>query len=438
MSDLVRQDHRAPPAGGEARSESRTALASGAELSYQQARVLARDRDVAVRRRLAAREDVAPEILYYLAEDADAEVRRAVATNPATPRHADLKLARDANDDVRIELAHKIARLVPGLPAAERDALYRLTIEALTTLARDALPHVRRVIAEEIKAMDAVPREVVQRLARDLEVMVAAPVLEFSPLLNDADLLEIIHSAPVRGALSAISRRRALAAPVCDAIAATGEVAGVAELLANASAQIREETLDKLIDQAHAHPEWQRPLAVRPQLSESAARRLMRFVSRALLTELERANRLAPAVAAALAERVEARLETGGAECEDAAAAEDRSEVAEQMRAADRRGELDQAAIGRLIRDGKLEHLVQALAIRAEVTSLGVRRIIRSANATALVALAWKAGLDMATATGLQARIANIAPELLIQPAADGGYPIEADELEWRLYLFTA
>ena len=48
----------------------------------------------------------------------------------------------------------------------------------------------------------------------------------------------------------AISRRVALGQDVADAIVDTGDIEAVAELLGNASAQIREETLDRIVDQA--------------------------------------------------------------------------------------------------------------------------------------------------------------------------------------------
>jgi hypothetical protein len=80
-------------------------------LSYDEEKELARHGDVKVRTRLAARDDVRPEILYYLAEDPDPAVRRKIAANAKTPRHADLILARDADETVRGDLAEKIARL---------------------------------------------------------------------------------------------------------------------------------------------------------------------------------------------------------------------------------------------------------------------------------------------------------------------------------------
>jgi uncharacterized protein (DUF2336 family) len=410
---------------------------AGGTLSYAQSRDLARAGDAGVRRSLAQRADVAPEILYYLAEDADAGVRRAVAVNQATPRQADLLLARDPDGNVRLALARKIGRLAPGLSPSHRDALSRLTLEALTTLARDALPRVRRAIAEEVKALDNVPEALVQGLARDVAVLVAAPVLEFSPLLSDSDLLEIIHSAPVRGALCAISRRHGLAALLCDAIADAGDDAAVAELLANPSAQIREETLDRLIDQAPAFPEWHRPLACRPKLSHEAAQRITRVVSRALLAELARAGGLAPTVATALQERVEARLDSA-----EACAGEGDAEAADPVpdlparRQSVASAEAGEAAILDLIQRGRVGQLSEALAVRADLAPLAVRRIVRAGSAEAIVALAWKAGLSMACATALQTRIANIARGQVIAATAEDDYPLEADALARLLDSF--
>ena len=48
-------------------------------ISYQTARKLARDTNPAVRRELAGRDDVAPEILVFLADDPEPEVRQAIA-----------------------------------------------------------------------------------------------------------------------------------------------------------------------------------------------------------------------------------------------------------------------------------------------------------------------------------------------------------------------
>ena len=64
-----------------------------------------------------------------------------------------------------------------------------------------------QIVADEIKHCPSVPRRIVYDLARDVEIIVSAPVLEYSPLLRDEELLEIISGDTVQGAMRAISRR---------------------------------------------------------------------------------------------------------------------------------------------------------------------------------------------------------------------------------------
>src|SRR5207253_3556995 len=62
----------------------------------------------------------------------------------------------------------------------------------------------------------------------------ALPIfLEYSPLLSDHDLLEIIASARAQSALAAVARRRGVSERVSEVIVASLDVEAVAALLAN-------------------------------------------------------------------------------------------------------------------------------------------------------------------------------------------------------------
>lgn len=98
----------------------------------------------------------------------------------------------------------------------------------------------------------------------------ATPVLEYSPLLSDEDLLEIIGRNPIRGTLAAIARRQNVSEPVTEAIVESPDRDAVTALLANPSAQIREETLDRIIDAAPDQEPWHTPLVHRGELSVRA------------------------------------------------------------------------------------------------------------------------------------------------------------------------
>jgi len=383
--------------------------------------------DTAERRRVAGARGVAPEILYYLAGDPEPEVRRAVARNAAAPPQADLQLARDVDDSVRGALAEKVARIVPSLDESERGRASTLILETLEVLARDALPKVRRILAEEIKSSDEVPAQVVETLARDDEIAVSAPVLEFSPLLTEDFLVELIAGGAVGGALAAIARRANLGAPVADAIVARDDEVSITVLLRNASAQIREETLDALVARAEGVTAWHEPLVRRPSLSASAQRRLSEFVADSLIEVLARRDDLDAAVARRLREGVRARLASI-----EAATPEMEASPIDRARDFASRGELDEATVMRALGAGDRAFVMAALAVMSGMKLEAVHKMVSLQSAKGLVALTWKAGLPTDQAVQLQLRLARIAPS-----AVFGGAMSEAD-MRWHLDYFAA
>src|SRR3546814_9099870 len=159
-------------------------------------------------------------------------------------------------------------------------------------VARDAAEKVRARLAEAVKdAADAPPdvvRRVIEVLARDTAIEVAGPVLEHSAVLSDDFLVDIVRAPSNSGAVTAVSKRRGVSARVSDAVASSGDDAAIAALLANESAQIREATLDRLVDLAPARPGWHAPTVARPTLSAGHVGKLARFVANALVEELRK------------------------------------------------------------------------------------------------------------------------------------------------------
>ena len=257
-------------------------------IPYEDQKRIAREGDHDVRCDLARRGDVRPEILFYLAGDPDPGVRRHIARNEATPRHADLMLAQDDDDRVRSDVAGKIAVSSLAMQGAEQSNVYRVTMQALEVLASDQLVRVRQILSETLKDSAGAPRHIVEKLVLDEEITVCGPVLEHSPVLTDDFLMSVLNSETVQGALMAISRRVALGQDVADAIVDTGDSEAVAELLGNESAQIREETLDRIVDQAPGQPGWHGPLVKRPRLKMNASRRIAEIVAGPLLAELKK------------------------------------------------------------------------------------------------------------------------------------------------------
>lgn len=408
---------------------------AGAPLDYDDSKELARHADPAVRLELARRGDLQPEVLYYLAEDEAAEVRREIADNPAAPRQADLLLAADGNPTVRHAVACKIAAIAPSLSLEQREQVRRLTGEVIEALARDQAVRVRQVVAEALKDLTDASPEVIGRLARDAELTVAAPILEHSPVLHDTDLLDIIAGGPIRGALAAIARRSDLAMEVSDAIVDAAvnrpaEAPAITALLANHSAQIREETLDRILERAPDIDDWHAPLVHRPSLSQGAMRRLAGFVGRALLDILRRRDDLDPSTARAVAAVVERRL------IDEAEADRDRTAQPGQDDAAVAAPE-GEDAIAAAIARGDHRGVAEALARDSGLPRPQVERMLQSHSAKGVIALAWKAGLPMRLAVQLQLRVASISPRAALNPREGVHYPLSEEEMSWQVEFFA-
>ncbi|MEZ5831326.1 MAG: DUF2336 domain-containing protein [Dongiaceae bacterium] len=391
-------------------------------MDYEKAKQLSTDADAKVRRNVAQQRDMKPEILFYLADDADSGVRRAVAENRTTPRQADLILTRDGDESVRERLAAKISALVPEFAKEEREKIKALSHTVLETLARDQAVKVRQVVAEALKDSVDAPVAVIQKLARDIEIKVSGPILEHSPLLTDEDLLEIITAGPIRGALTAIANRRQLSDKLSDGVASaaladTGaESNTVRKLLQNKSAQIREDTLDRILDHARTVPTWHEPLVERPTLPMNAIKRLAAFVSRSLLEALQQRPDLDAATAKDVAKAVQRRLEAEGAGSSAPPVGED--------------------AIAAAIGAGKRDAVAAALARDAKLPAGVVSAILASKSAKAVTALAWRAKLPMRQALQLQLRVAHIPPTAALNPRGGTDYPLTPAEMEWQLGLF--
>lgn len=384
---------------------------------YEKQKQAAESGSVRARRDLAQSEETKPEILYFLAEDADPAVRRAVAANASAPRQANLLLTADADAEVRTELAGKIQKLLPDLAPSQTERLRDLTVRTIDALARDQLPRVRAALAEAIKESPYIPKSIALKLARDVETEVAAPILEFSPLLNDADLREIIASGVASAALSAIARRHEISADLSDAIVATIDVPAIATLLANRSAQVREETLDRIIETAKGVEALHRPLVFRPELSARAIRRIAEFVSVALLERLSERHGLDDQVRSELRAQAKRRLA---------------DEAPEQPVAG--LGDEVAAALDR----GDRSFVMNYLAQKSGLPVAGVERVFTLRSPRGIVALAWAAGLSMRLALRLQSEIAGIGPREMVYARNGTDYPFPPDELTQQLDFFRA
>jgi uncharacterized protein (DUF2336 family) len=402
--------------------------------TYERDKRLAADPDIQVRRGIARSRTARPEILYYLATDTAASVRREIAANERTPAQANELLVRDPDEAVRADLARKVAALLPNLTADEQSEARERVIELVSTLARDTAVRVRQVVAETLKDVVDAPADVIRRLAEDIELVVAEPVLRWSPLLTDDDLLEIIGGRPIPGAVAAIAQRAGVGGAVADAIVAADDEAAVAALLAKSSAQIREETLDLIVERAPARTSWHPGLIGRPVLPARLVKRIAAFVAATLLGKLEQRADLDAATRAAVSAEVGRRLD----DAPEAAAKAEPETAAEVVAKLKAKGALDEDAVVAAMGEGKRAVVKAALAALSGIGEAAVEKIMSSHSAKGIVALVWKAGLSPRLASQVQLRLGGIPPRQVLSARGGEGWPLSADDMTWHLEFFGA
>ena len=380
---------------------------------------------------LAGRADAGPDVLHYLATHGAPATRAAVAANVGAPAVTNRLLADDENEDVRAELAMKIARLMPGLSERESSHVFALTIETLECLARDTAVRVRAILADEIKTLSCIPKDIVLILAHDLNAIVAAPILQYSPLLSDADLIEIIACGHVQEVLTAIAARKPVSEDISERLVQSLDVPAVAALLVNPDARIRKETLDRIVEQAEEIQSWQMPLVLRADLSARAIRRIASLVGASLIERLVARNDLSDATRIHLNRELRARLAEPDLTAPDVMSPED--VIAQAVR----ENRMDGLFVEQAAQSGRRELVILGLAHLSGVAEETVRKILAAGNAKPVIALVWHAHLSMRVAFKIQTLLMKL-PSREVLPARGGtAFPLSKEEMRWHLNYFN-
>src|SRR6478609_1366089 len=155
---------------------------------------------------------------------------------------------RTAPAGERAEATRALARawLISDLSEDDRAAAEG----ALLMLLDDASPLVRQAMADVFCRSTDAPAAIVQALAVD-QPSVSLPILEHSPLLIDADLVDIVATGNEL-TQCAIARRISLPASVCAAIAEVGSASAALELIENPYAELAPFSWDRIVER-HGH-----------------------------------------------------------------------------------------------------------------------------------------------------------------------------------------
>lgn len=206
-------------------------------------------------------------------------------------------LVKGATADERAMAARKLCRTIDAGTLSSRDR--ESAAEILRIMAADAAETVRKAIVETLKESIEVPRDVALRLARDVE-SISLPMLNFSPVFTDADLVEIVRlGGPARQL--AVARRPTLSRKVADVLSEHGSERALATACANDNADFGEDSLQKVIGRFETSERVLAAMAYRAVLPISVSERLVSLVGDQVRAHLVNHHALTPDLALRIA-----------------------------------------------------------------------------------------------------------------------------------------
>ena len=191
----------------------------------------------------------------------------------------------------RISLVKRITRQFADGTFSESE--FRIAQEIIDALSYDVEKNIRKIIAFELRECKELPHDVAVRLANDVEE-VSVPILQFSSVLSDEDLIEIIRSSSEAFKEMAIAKRSRISLVVSDSLTKTNNEEVVSTLIANKGADISKNTTEYIIEEFKNDDNILASLVERGGLDVSVAEKMISIVSSELQSSLLREYNIKP------------------------------------------------------------------------------------------------------------------------------------------------
>jgi hypothetical protein len=268
----------------------------------------------------------------------------------------------DANILERDQLFRNMAQLYSYVSDRCDDEQVAQYDEVLCQLAELVEVEARSHVAKLLAPLDRAPGNVVSKLAND-EIAVAAPLLEFSNVLSDDDLIEIA-SKQSEAHRVAIAGRPVVPERVGDAIVEHGGAQSVNRLVQNNQAELGKSTLHKLVVRASADTQLATDLRGRGDIDWNSMRSEIGAAGQKVLDTLgARARPLDPVTADKVNQVVYNRMRNRAG-----FSAQEWKVAYNQVKALSDRRQLDDRALVRFARFGYGHHSAAALTVMLDVS----------------------------------------------------------------------
>lgn len=294
----------------------------------------------------------------------------------------------DDNHSEREQLFRNMAQLFSYVSDRCDDEQVAQYDEVLCQLAELVEVEARAHVAKLLAPLERAPGTVVVKLAND-DIEVAKPLLEFSNVLSDDDLIDIIGRQSEEHRV-AIAGRANVPERVGEAIVEHGGTPSVVRLVRNSNAEFDKATLEKLVERAARDLELAADLRNRPEIDWKSLRSEIDSVASKVLETLgEVDKRFDPVAAGKVNAVVYNRLRNRAG-----FSATEWKVAYNQVKALSDRKQLDDRALSRFARFGYGHHAAAALTVMLRVAPEVFVKWLASQDYVAITVALKAAGLS--------------------------------------------
>jgi len=291
------------------------------------------------------------------------------------------------NDNDREQLFRNMAHLFSHVSDKCNDDQVKQYDGVLCKLAELVEIEAREHVAELLAPLERAPGNVVVKLANDT-LTVARPLLEFSNVLSDDDLIEIVERQSENHRVI-IAGRNNVGERVGDAIIENGEKLSLIKLISNDSANIGNSAYDKILKQANDDENLIKTLRNRTGIDWDKVRAEISDAGNSVLEKLSLAQVNTDGNSSLVSEMVQKRIiNKAGFN------AKEWKISFNQVKALNDRRQLNLNALSRFVRFSYGHHVAAALTIMLRITPEMLVKILASQDYVALTSACKSLGLS--------------------------------------------
>lgn len=193
------------------------------------------------------------------------------------------ELRNNPSEYVKLDLVTKISKGFDDKHLSKEEK--SVASDILKLLAQDISIRIRMNISEKFCRSEDIPYEIIRQLAEDIEDLVAIPTIQFSTLLKEEDLLEIIKKDK-GGKQRAVARRDDLSDKLVSEIITHGAEYTVEALIDSNAEKIDANNSERILNKFPTSEAVVTRLFTTDKIKPEKAQDLLNFVSENLRSEM--------------------------------------------------------------------------------------------------------------------------------------------------------